>query len=366
MEDMEMIKLFGGIYNNKRVLITGHTGFKGSWLALWLGKLGATVSGVALDPDTIPNHYELLDMSIKSYIQDIRNQHQIKIIFKEADPQIIFHLAAQPLVRRSYEDPIGTFETNVMGTAHVLEAAKELPNLEAVVVITSDKCYQNNEWLWGYRENDPMGGKDPYSSSKGCSELVTSAYRHSYFSQDSKVLVASARAGNVIGGGDWADYRILTDMVTAANKGKTVHLRFPEATRPWQYVLEPLSGYLTLGWKLLQGRREFAEAWNFGPNYENNISVLNLVQQSQNFWKKIVYEFDKGRHPHEAGFLMLDSSKAIKMLQWMPVWNIGQTVEYSIRWYREYYENNNIITTDILDNYVEDAQRKRLIWTQHE
>jgi CDP-glucose 4,6-dehydratase len=363
MEDMEMTQLFGGIYNNKSVLITGHTGFKGAWLALWLEKLGAKVSGMALEPDTFPSHYELLDLNIKSYIRDIRNFDQVKDILNMINPDIIFHLAAQPLVRKSYSDPIETYETNVMGTVHMLEAARWLSNLKAFVAVTSDKCYQNNEWPWGYRENEPMGGKDPYSSSKGCAELIISAYRHSYFTEDNAALIASARAGNVIGGGDWAKDRIVTDLVTAADKEEPVSLRFPGATRPWQYVLEPLSGYLTLGWRLLQGKREFAEAWNFGPNHENNVSVLDLVKLAKNIWGKVRYDFDKRNHPHEAGFLMLDSSKAIKKLQWMPVWQLEQTVEHTIRWYREYYESRRIITVDVLERYISEAQNKKIEWS---
>jgi len=331
--------------------------------------MGADVYGLALDPPTQPNHFDLLNLNIKSYIQDICDLEKVKDILNKVNPDIIFHLAAQPIVRLSYHEPVNTYMTNIMGTVNILEASRFLPNLKAIVVITSDKCYENNEWVWGYRENEPMGGKDPYSSSKGCAELVTAAYRNSFFNaplKDSgnRVLIASARAGNVIGGGDWATYRILTDIVTTASNSSSVYLRFPGATRPWQYVLEPLSGYLTLGWHLLMGKSEFSESWNFGPNAENNVTVLDLVKKAQKSWKKVSYDIDNGDHPHEAGFLMLDSSKAIKLLRWKAVWGFEKTVEKAISWYRNFYENNEISTDETLIEYVLDAQKKEIPWSQ--
>jgi CDP-glucose 4,6-dehydratase len=363
MESLEISKLFGSVYKGKKVLVTGHTGFKGSWLALWLKEMNADVYGLALEPNTIPNHYTLLDIGVKSYIQDINDLNGIKEIFQVIKPDIVFHLAAQPIVRISYTDPIDTFKTNIIGSANILEASRYLENLKAVVMITTDKCYDNKEWIWGYRENDPMGGKDPYSASKGCAEIVINSFRCSFFNKSSSPLVASVRAGNVIGGGDWAKDRILTDIVTAASRDDSVYLRFPNATRPWQYVLEPLSGYLAIGEELLLGNKNFADAWNIGPNQESNVSVLELVKTAQKYWDKILYDFDKGENPHEAEFLMLDNSKANQLLKWQPVWNFQQTIRYTINWYKEYYNHKKIISKDILYQYITDAQKKQLKWS---
>jgi CDP-glucose 4,6-dehydratase len=367
MEKLEIDHLFGGIYKGQKVLITGHTGFKGSWLSFWLKKLGADVYGLALDPPTQPNHFDLLNLDVNSYIQDIRDLQKVKEIVKAINPTIIFHLAAQPIVRFSYQDPVSTYMTNVMGTVNVLEAARNLSELKAVLVITSDKCYENKEWAWGYRENEPMGGRDPYSSSKGCVELITAAYRSSYFHPEKyglehRVLLASVRAGNVIGGGDWAEDRIVPDIVKATDRNEDVILRYPEATRPWQHVLEPLSGYLTLGWQLLKDKREFAESWNFGPAYGNNVTVLDLVRESQKNWNRINYLLDNKQHPHEAGVLMLDSTKAIKYLKWEPVWDFRKTIKYTITWYKEFYDNGNIISEDNLRQYINDAKVKSVSW----
>ena len=365
MENLEIEKLFGSVYKGKRVLITGHTGFKGSWLAYWLYLMGAEVSGIALEPPTTPNHYDLLNIKIQSYIQDINDFNKTSQLIQKINPDIIFHLAAQPLVRLSYKEPLQTLQTNIIGTANILEASKNLTDLKAIVIVTSDKCYENKEWAWGYRENEPMGGKDPYSVSKGCAELITSAFRHSFYNYENAPLIASARAGNVIGGGDWAEDRIITDIVKAASNNDKVYLRFPSATRPWQYVLEPISGYLTLGWKLLNGEKLFADAWNFGPNWENNVSVLNLVTKAKTIWDKIDFDFDKGLHPHEAGFLMLDSSKAIKHLNWRPVWGFNKTLGNTMKWYQAFYENNNVLTQDVLYDYINDAKSLEIEWSKY-
>lgn len=368
MESLEIENLFGSIYKGKKVLVTGHTGFKGSWLIYWLQKMGAEVFGLALDPATNPCHINLLDFPYTSHIQDITDKEGVQKVLSEINPEIIFHLAAQALVRQSYEEPYKTYMTNIIGTINILEASRSLDALRAIVIVTSDKCYDNKEWVWGYRENEPMGGKDPYSSSKGCVELVVNAYRHSYynlaiFGKDHHVLLASVRAGNVIGGGDWAKDRIIPDIVTAVNENKEVVLRFPEATRPWQNVLEPLSGYLTLGWHLLLGKKEFAESWNFGPSFNNNVTVVDLVKQSQKKWSKIRFVVDSKQHPHEANFLMLDSSKAMKLLKWEPVWDFEMTLKHTIVWYKEYYESGNVITDETLMNYIKDAKSKCLLWS---
>jgi CDP-glucose 4,6-dehydratase len=300
MENMEIIMknnpasniqystLFNGIYNNKTVLVTGHTGFKGSWLCFWLIQMGAKVIGYSLEPPTSPNHFELLNLDMVSVIGDIRDSDKLNAVFAQYQPEIVFHLAAQPLVRLSYKEPVETFETNVIGTLKVFEACRNTKSVRAIVNITSDKCYENKEWVWGYRENDPMGGYDPYSASKGCAELVTSSYRNSFFNvneygKSHNVLLASCRAGNVIGGGDWAKDRLMTDIMVAVSEGKKVVIRNPRATMPWQHVLEPLSGYLMLGQKLFEGKKEFAQAWNFGPGEQGAITVKEVVENIKKY-----------------------------------------------------------------------------------
>lgn len=363
MENMEINKLFGGKYKNRRVLVTGHTGFKGSWLCYWLSQMGAQLYGISLSPPTHPNHFDLLSFEIESYIQDINEIGITNEIIQKINPEIIFHLAAQPLVRLSYEEPVKTLATNIMGTANILESARKLTDLKAVVVVTSDKCYENKEWVWGYRENEAMGGKDPYSASKGCAEILTSAYRNSFFNNPNSALIASARAGNVIGGGDWAKDRIVTDIVNSAAAGDKVFLRFPQATRPWQFVLEPLSGYLTLGWRLLEGDHSFSGGWNFGPGNDSNVTVKYLVLEAKKHWQKIDFDYDKGEHPHEAGFLMLDSSKAIKLLYWKPVWNFQITVEKTVNWYKSFYESGKVLTGEILHQYISHANNLKIPWS---
>jgi len=358
-----MSNLFSNIYKGKRVLITGHTGFKGSWMSLWLTKLGAEVYGIALEPNTEPSHWDLLDLNIHSYICDIRNLEEIENLFQSIQPDIIFHLAAQSIVRVSYEKPVDTYTTNIIGTINILEASRHIANLKAIIIVTSDKCYENKEWIWGYRENEAMGGQDPYSSSKGCAELVTAAYRHSFFNvEGNHTLIASVRAGNVIGGGDWAKDRIMTDIVLSASQNKTLFLRNPNSTRPWQFVLEPLSGYLCLGVKLLEGDENFAEAWNFGPHLGNNITVEQLVLIASRCWGNIKYEIDKRIHPYESNYLMLDSTKACKRLSWNPVWDIDISVKNTIEWYKTYYESGVISSEQILDDYISDAQKQGLVW----
>jgi CDP-glucose 4,6-dehydratase len=360
--------MFGGVYKKRKVLLTGHTGFKGSWLALWLKNIGADVTGYSLDPPSTPNHYDLLNLDIASFIGDIRDPKNLQEIFFSVQPEIVFHLAAQPLVRSSYNNPVETFETNVMGTINVLEAARQTGSVRAIVNITSDKCYENREWIWGYRENDPMGGYDPYSASKGCAELAANSYRNSFFNPDDyeikhHILLASARAGNVIGGGDWAEDRLIPDIMRAAGKKEKVIIRNPHATRPWQHVLEPLSGYLMLGQKLLEGKKEIAGGWNLGPNDVSNMCVEDVVSHVRSGWEKVDYEIRGGPDfPHEASFLKLDCSKAHTKLKWRPVWDIDKTLEMTVRWYKEFYENGRILSFQDLEGYIMDAVAKRLVW----
>ena len=364
LENMGLEKLFKGIYKDKVCLVTGHTGFKGSWLSYWLTKICAKVIGYSLKPNTNPNHFELLDENYISIIGDIKDVSKLNNTFKEYKPEIVFHLAAQALVRYSYDNPVETYHTNVIGTMNVFEAARKSNSVKAIVNVTSDKCYENKEWIWGYRENDPMGGYDPYSSSKGCSEILTASYRKSYFS-DSNTLIASARAGNVIGGGDWATDRLIPDIVKAASINESVFVRSPYATRPWQHVLEPLSGYLTLGWRLLEGKKEFAEGWNFGPNIESNISVKEVVTESKKHWDKIDFTINTDHTDlHEANLLMLDCSKAIKILKWNSVWSIDETFEKTINWYKMFYEDVVINTENDLNDFILSAVDKKLIWTR--
>jgi len=363
-----MKSLFGGIYQGKTVLVTGHTGFKGSWLAYWLQTMGAEVIGYSLQAPTQPNHFNLLNLDIISVIGDIRNQETLDTTFDKYRPDIVFHLAAQALVRLSYKEPVETYETNVMGTLKVLEACRKCTSVKAVVNITSDKAYENKEWIWGYRENDSMGGYDPYSSSKGCAELLISSYRDSYFNLKDygtkhNTLIASCRAGNVIGGGDWAEDRLITDIMVAVSNGEKVKIRNPYATRPWQHVLEPLSGYLYVGQKLLEGKKEFAEGWNFGPSDEGSISVEEVVKHIQQHWDKIDYELNfNGDNPHEANLLKLDCSKAYVKLKWKDVWDSQKTFGLMASWYRSYYEDNIVLTQDNLLEYINDAKAKGVEW----
>ena len=355
-------KRFDNIYKDKTVLITGHTGFKGSWLALWLKELGAKVIGYSLSPITNPNHLELLKLDMHSIISDIRDLKKLNEVIQTYKPEIVFHLAAQPLVRYSYKNPIETFETNIMGTVNVLETCRLSDSVRAIVNITSDKCYENREWVWGYRENDPMGGHDPYSASKGCAELITNAYRNSFFNlneygKSHNILLASARAGTVIGGGDWAEDRLMPDIIKASSRNEKVIIRNPKATRPWQHVLEPLSGYLILGQKLLESKKEFAEGWNFGPDDESNICVEDVILCIKGEWDKVNYEVQSSLdNPHEAGLLRLDCSKAHSMLGWKPVWDIKKTIKMTTKWYKEFYENGKILSLDDLREYIEDTR----------
>lgn len=364
-----MKSLFRGIYENRVVLVTGHTGFKGSWLIHWLDKMGAKVIGYSLEASTNPNHFSRINCGIVSITGDICDLNKLEKVFEEHKPEIVFHLAAQPLVRFSYLHPIETYETNVIGTLKVYEASRKA-GVKAIVNITSDKSYENKEWVWGYREHDQLGGYDPYSSSKGCADILTTSYRNSYFNvkvykAKHDTLIASCRAGNVIGGGDWAEDRLIPGIMISASKNTRLNVRNPHATRPWQHVLEPLSGYLSIGQMLLMGKKEFSDAWNFGPSYLEDITVEALIHKANRFWSQIDYEttFDENA-PHESADLRLDCSKAHHLLEWRSVWSIETTVERTVKWYRAFYENNEILTNSDLEVYVADAKAIGLTWTQ--
>ncbi len=364
-----MQNLFGNIYKNKTVLITGHTGFKGSWLAYWLHEMGANVIGYSLKAPTSPSHIELLDLDITSIMGDIRNLNKLDQTFVTYKPDIVFHLAAQALVRPSYENPIETYDTNVMGTLKVFEACRK-HNVKAIVNITSDKAYENKEWIWGYKENDPLGGYDPYSSSKGAADILATSYRNSYFCVENykkthQTLLATCRAGNVIGGGDWAKDRLIPDIMLSVLNNQKVSIRNPQATRPWQHVLEPLSGYLMIGQKLLEEKKEFASSWNFGPSDEGSITVEEVVHYVKKHWDSVDYEIEKNANqPHEANFLKLDCSKAHILLKWKNVWESNITFEKTVKWYKAFYENDKVLTYEDLECYVNDAKLKGIEWVK--
>ena len=356
------MKLFADIYHGKRVLITGHTGFKGSWLALWLNELGADVTGIALPPETQPNHWDLLGLAANEHCLDIRDAESVKRVFLATMPDIVFHLAAQPLVRRSYREPLETWSTNVMGTANVLEACRQTSSVRAIVAITTDKCYENREWPWGYRENERLGGHDPYSASKAGSELVASSYRSGFFNAENAPLLATARAGNVIGGGDWSEDRLIPDLVRAVAQGRSLEIRSPLATRPWQHVLESLSGYLLLGQRLLQGDKTYAEAWNFGPEPEGNRTVSDVLGKLNAHWPSLRWHVTDKPHPHEATLLYLDSAKARGKLHWQPVWNFDAALIKSADWYRAWLEAGNVVSRQQLADYIMAAAQAHIEW----
>ena len=369
-QTLELAGSFKSVYKGKRVFLTGHTGFKGSWMAFWLERLGADVLGYSLEAPTEPSHIKLLGLKAKSTIGNILDSDKLQRAIAGFQPEIVFHLAAQPLVRLSYKQPVETFETNAMGTVKVLEACRLAKSVKAIVVVTSDKCYENREWVWGYRENDPMGGYDPYSASKGCAELIAASYRNSYFNNADyghrhNTLLASCRAGNVIGGGDWAEDRLVPDMMKAVANQQPVEIRNPLATRPWQHVLEPLSGYLLVGEKLLSGCADAATAWNFGPEAEGSTTVGELAGEIKRIWPKIDLKISTPKEaPHEANLLKLDCSKARQLLKWSPAWDVETTVEHTVKWYRDYYERKTVATASDLEDYFNDAKAKDIEWTR--
>jgi CDP-glucose 4,6-dehydratase len=331
---------------DKRVLLTGHTGFKGAWMSLWLHSLGAKVQGFALAPPTSPSLFEEAKVGdlIQSTLGDVRDFTAVKKLVGEFKPEIVFHMAAQPLVRYSYDAPLETYATNVMGTAHLLESIRTTDSVRAVVNITTDKCYENREWVWGYREDEPMGGFDPYSSSKACSELVSAAYRQSFLDK-AGIAVATARAGNVIGGGDWAKDRLVPDVLRAFSDNQPVSIRNPNSIRPWQHVLEPLSGYLLLAEKLFAQPATFSQAWNFGPQDEDAKPVGWIVEAIAGKWgSEAAWSFDEGPHPHEAYYLKLDISKARQVLGWSPRWTLDQALDNVIEWHQAWWQRHDVRT----------------------
>ncbi|MBJ6727758.1 CDP-glucose 4,6-dehydratase [Geomesophilobacter sediminis] len=351
---MEDLVMNGSFWKGKSVFITGHTGFKGTWLTLWLKLLGARVTGYALNPPTDPSMFTVTGAAegIVSRIGDVCDAEALAAAMREAAPEVVFHLAAQPLVRASYQTPAQTFATNVMGTVNFLEAVRRTPSVAAAVVITSDKCYENREWDWGYRENEPMGGNDPYSASKGCAELVTASYRRSFFA--AAPFLATARAGNVIGGGDWAADRLVPDLIRACAGGVKVQIRNPDAIRPWQHVLEPLRGYLTLARKLHQEGEPFARGWNFGPRDEDARPTLDLVSRTCALWGEGAgWELVGTPQPHEAKYLKLDCSAARAGLKWQPALNLETALDWTVSWYRTQLKGGDMreFTLRQIENY---------------
>ena len=357
------------LYRGKKVLVTGHTGFKGSWLAMWLRELGAEVTGIALDPPTEPSHFvsTKLDDGIQDYRIELRDLVAVKSAILSAQPDFVFHLAAQPLVRQSFADPVRTYATNMMGTLHVLESLRELDRPCVAVLITSDKVYDNVEWVWGYRETDRLGSPDPYSASKGAAELVIRSHVSSFFPKEGNIRIGIGRAGNVIGGGDWAADRIVPDCVRSWAKGKSVQLRNPLATRPWQHVLEPLSGYLALASELHQKNELHGEPFNFGPSAQHNNTVLELVQAMSGHWDKVHWEDNSGdeKEPNESGLLKLNCDKALYHLNWQAILSFQETVKMTAEWYCSYYQDPSTIrdvTLAHIGEYESMAQKKGMQW----
>ena len=349
MENMDMMctQVDPEFWKGKHVFLTGHTGFKGGWLSLWLNSMGARLTGYALAPNTNPNLFSVLsigDVVGESHIADIRDLISLQSAMSKSKPDIVIHMAAQPLVRYSYINPVETYATNVMGTVNILESMRSVESVRAAVVVTTDKCYENKEWVWGYRENEPMGGLDPYSNSKGCAELVTSAYRQSYFSNPNTFnKIASARAGNVIGGGDWSKDRLIPDAIKAFEANLPLMIRNPLATRPWQHVLEPLSGYLILAQALYEKGSPYAAGWNFGPRDEGNRTVQEVVDLLISGWgDKAGWEKDGSEQRHEANLLKLDCTKARLQLGWTPAWDLETAIQKIIQWQKAYQAKENM------------------------
>lgn len=366
-----MRELFGGVYNNRSVLVTGHTGFKGSWLSAWLYLLGARVTGYALPPDQEPSLFEHCELSkrIVHVEGDIGDLDRLASVVEEARPELVFHLAAQPLVRRAYREPLETFSTNIMGTAHVMECIRNAGSMQGAVLVSSDKCYENREWHYAYRENDALGGWDPYSASKGAAEIVIAAYRRSFLARDGAPIIASARAGNVIGGGDWSEDRIIPDCARALAAKRPVSVRHPTAVRPWQHVLEALAGYLALGSEILRNNRAAGGAWNFGPHAEDAETVASVVDAFLQRWGDGEWVDDAsgdGAQVHEAATLRLDCTQAHCRLRWRPVYGLADAVSETADWYRGFYLGDSFnaldFTCEQIARYVERAKAMNISW----
>jgi len=366
-----MVNLFSGVYKNKTVLITGSSGFKGSWLSYWLSEMGANVIGFSKDIPTNPCHIKFLgEPYINFTIGNVCNIIDLEKSLINNKIDLVFHLAAQPLVRYSYKNPVETFQTNVMGVVNILEVCKKYNSIKGIVIVSSDKCYENFEDNRSYNENDRVGGYDPYSASKGCTELVVSSFRRSYFSEQTfgakhSFILSSVRAGNVIGGGDWSEDRLIPDIVKNAANKVTTEIRNPMATRPWQHVLEPLSGYLLIGQKIIEGDITVSDAWNFGPANEATLPVIEVLKKASQIWSAIFYETPLQQDVlHEASLLRLDCKKANTQLNWHPVWDTNMAIEKAINWYKKFYNTGKINTeTDLID-YVNDARKLNYVWTQ--
>lgn len=361
---LEGMGINSDFWKGRRVFVTGHTGFKGGWLCLCLRSLGAEVHGFALTPPTDPNIFTVARVGedlASSTIADIRNYGELSAAVRDAQPELIFHLAAQPLVRHSYQNPVETYEVNVMGVVHLLEAVRTVKSVRAVVNVTTDKCYENRERLQGYRESEAMGGHDPYSSSKGCAELVTAAYRSSFLA-GADIAAATARAGNVIGGGDWAEDRLIPDFLRALDAGSILTIRSPESVRPWQHVLEPVSGYLVLAERLHARGAEFAEAWNFGPRDEDARSVGWIVERLASHCPGSAWKLDTSPRPHEANYLKLDSSKAVARLNWKPQWHLGTALEKTLEWHQAWRKNQDMsdVTLSQIDDFLGSGSEARV------
>lgn len=350
-------------WNGRRVFLTGHTGFKGAWLTLLLRRLGAEVTGFALAPNGNGDLFVAANAASalsKHEIGDIRNPERLSASLRAAEPEIVLHLAAQSLVRLSYDQPVQTYATNVMGTVHLLEGVRHSPSVRATVIVTSDKCYENREWVWGYRENERMGGHDPYSNSKGCAELVTESYRKSFFPSSGSSHVASARAGNVIGGGDWAQDRLVPDAIRAFVSGSPLRIRNPNAIRPWQHVLDPIGGYLRLAQCLYQGGSQYAEGWNFGPMSSSEVPVSEVVSRLVQAWgKSASWEIEGGTHPHEAAYLKLDCSKAASRLSWTPAIEFEKAIALTADWYRAFANKEDLraVTEAQIEEFLTNLSR---------
>lgn len=366
-----MNEIFKGFYKNKKVLVTGHTGFKGSWLTFWLSNLGANVKGYSLNPHTYPNLFEILRLenNLENIIGNVINFEHLNSVIKNFQPEIVFHLAAQPLVKSSYLEPRLTYETNIMGTVNLLESVRNTKSVKSVLVITTDKCYENNEQDKSYHENDPMGGYDPYSSSKGCAELIVSAYRNSFFNLDKyginhNTSISSARAGNVIGGGDWSNDRLIPDCINSLINEESIVIRSPNSIRPWQHVLETISGYLWLAKKMFNHGVNYSQSWNFGPNDESIITVENIVNSTIKHWGTGSYKVCGESLFHEAKLLKLDISKVSSELNWKPSYDIGNAIEKTVLWYKKYYEKSDMskFTMDQINDYSNQAKKMNIEW----